>query len=360
MIVTRVHCRNFRCLEAVDFAPSPGINVIQGDNAQGKTSLLEAILYAATSKSHRTNVESELSRHGAEGFQVEVDARRSDREVALSAVWWKGQKRFKVNGIPQTRLSEILGRVHVVFFSPDDVELVKGGAAARRLFMDMELSQIEPAYLAALQRYRQALRQRNELLRAPTPDADLIAPWDEQLVRTGTLLMERRTAYVQELNVAAAEAYGIIAQAEPLALAYAPDAGAPEALAGVMKAALASDLRRRVTSRGPHRDDIDISIAGHAARSHASQGQQKSAALAIKLAEVALVRARTGEYPLLMLDEVLAELDAQRAHQLFHAVPQEVQCLVTTASALVDHAAFGREATRWRMHGGCLEEAAAS
>ena len=355
MIITHVQCRDFRCLEAVDFFPVPGVNVIQGDNAQGKTSLLEAILYAATSKSHRTNTESELTRDGCDGFQVQVKAQRSDREVDLSSVWWKGQKRFKINGVPQTRLSDILGRVHVVFFSPEDVDLIKGGAASRRLFMDMELSQMDPGYLAALQRYRQALRQRNELLRAHDPDATLIAPWDAQLVQHGAVLMARRADYVQELAVAAATAYTTIAQAEPLDLRYAPDAGTPETLEGVMKNALASDLRRRVTSRGPHRDDIDVAIAGHAARTHASQGQQKSAALAIKLAEVALVYARTGEYPVLMLDEVLAELDEHRARQLFHAVPDAVQCLVTTASPLVDSVAHGRAAAHWRMRGGRLE-----
>lgn len=355
MLITQVQCRDFRCLEAVDFRPVPGINVIQGDNAQGKTSLLEAILYAATSKSHRTNTESELTRHGCEGFQVTVDAQRRDRAVGLSAVWWKGQKRFKVNEIPQTRLSEILGRIHVVFFSPEDVELIKGGAAARRLFMDMELSQMDAGYLAALQRYRQALRQRNELLRAHEPDAALIAPWDAQLVQHGALLMARRADYVRELSVAAATAYTTIAHAEPLELCYAPDAGEPEALEGVMRNALASDLRRRVTSRGPHRDDIEVTIGGHPARTHASQGQQKSAALAIKLAEVMLVEARTGEYPVLMLDEVLAELDEHRARQLFHAVPDAVQCLVTTASPLVDTVADGRAAAQWRMWGGKLE-----
>lgn len=355
MNLTHLHCRDFRCLESVVFHPVPGVNVIQGDNAQGKTSLLEAILYAATSKSHRTNTETELIRHGCEGFQVQLAAQRSDREVSLSAVWWKGQKRFKVNDIPQTRLSEILGRVHVVFFSPEDVELIKGGAAARRLFMDMELSQMDPGYLASLQRYRQALRQRNELLRAHEPDAALIAPWDAQLVQHGAILMARRADYVRELSAAAATAYTTIAQAEPLALRYAPDAGAPEALEGVMRNALASDLRRRVTSRGPHRDDIEVSIAGHPARSHASQGQQKSAALAIKLAETALVHARTGEYPVLMLDEVLAELDEHRARQLFQAVPSAVQCLVTTASPLVDTVAHGRAAAHWRMRGGRLE-----
>lgn len=358
MIITRIEAQQFRCIETVDWTPSAGINVISGDNAQGKTSLLEAVLYAATSKSHRTNNDAELAHHGQPGFSVAVEARRTDREVSLSAVWHKGQKRFKVNGVPQTRLSEILGRVHVVFFSPEDVELIKGGAAARRLFMDMELSQLEPAYLAALQRYRQALRQRNELLRAPVPDAAQIEPWDEQLIRTGTLLMARRAEYVNELSAAAATAYATIAQAEPLALAYAPDAGAPEQLGDVMRAALASDLRRRVTSRGPHRDDIEVAIGGHAARSHASQGQQKSAALAIKLAEVALVHGRMGEYPVLMLDEVLAELDVNRARQLFHAVPHAVQCLVTTASPRAEMEVFGREAARWQMRGGRLDAAA--
>ena len=340
MRLTRFTCRGFRGLAETSFDPSPGINIIQGGNAQGKTSLLEAILYAATARSHRTNTDSELVQYGAEGFSLRAQATRCDREYAVEAISWKGVKRFKVNGVPQTRISDILGKINVVMFSPEDVGLVKGGGAARRRFLDMALSQINAPYLYALQQYRQALRQRNELLR-DTPrmtaqEEALLDVWDAQLIQHGQVLIRERQAFLVQLGRYAVEAYTKIAstektEAETLRVAYEPDVESPEALQPVLIKARPSDIRRRATQRGPHRDDIAILIADKIARNFASQGQQRTAALALRLAEVALAHERTQEYPILMLDEVLAELDPARSRHLFDAIGPEVQCLMTTA-----------------------------
>lgn len=325
-----VECRDFRCIESIRFEPEPGVNVLRGANAQGKTSLLEAVSFAATSKSPRTNTEEELVRYGESGFRVRIAAERRDREVAIEAFWWQNAKRFRVNGVPMSRMSDVLGKIQAVFFSPEDVELVRGAATPRRRFLDMEISQISPAYLGALQQYRQALRQRNEVLRNSRPDPALLDVWDAQLVKHGVILMEERRTYIGDLARCAAEAYGNIAGGETLEITYAPDAPEPEALAETLARARDLDLRNRLTRHGPHRDDFTIQVTGHAARQFASQGQQKTAALALKLAEMELVRARVGEYPVLMLDEVLAELDEARARRLFEFVPAGAQCLVTT------------------------------
>lgn len=313
----------------MDFAPGPEINVIRGRNAQGKTSLLEAILFAATSKSHRTTAESELAQRNTNEFHIRLEVQRADRAVTIEVHWWKGQKRLKINGAAQSRLSELLGKVRVVLFAPEDIALVKSGAAIRRRFMDMALSQIDPAYLAALQQYRQVLRQRNELLRGFRPDPALLDVWDAQLGREGAILVQLRAAFVAELCGLAAQAYGQIADGELLRLAYLPDCAA-DRIVDTLAAKRESDIRRKMSLHGPHRDEIDIAVADSPARSHASQGQQKSAALAIRLAEMALIRRRTGEYPILLLDEVLAELDAQRARHLFDAIPEPAQCFITT------------------------------
>lgn len=356
MRLLRLHCRAFRSLSEMIFVPGPGLNVIHGDNAQGKTTVLEAILYAATSKSHRTNAENDLSQYGADAFHVQLQAKRSDRDVAIEAHWWNGVKRFKVNGVAQTRLSDILGRVNVVFFSPEDIELVKGGAASRRRFLDMEISQIHPGYLHALQQYRQVLRQRNELLRADRPDPDLLAVWDVQLAEHGSTIIRLREEYLAELSQGASEAYMRIARAEPLTLLYQPDVHSSEDLSAVLAKSQASDIKRRTTQRGPHRDDAEILISGYPARSHASQGQQKTAALALKLAELELVRARAGEYPVLMLDEVLAELDAHRAEQLLEAIPPEVQCILTTTEQHRRPGRFQTACAYFQIERGHLEE----
>jgi len=329
MHVTHFHCESFRCLREIDFRPGAEINLVRGKNAQGKTSLLEAILFAATSKSHRTTIESDLAKSGSEEFHIKIDVQRAQREVVLETHWWKGQKRIKVNGVAQKRLSELLGKVSVVLFAPEDIALIKGGSALRRRFLDMALSQLDPAYLSALQNYREVLRQRNELLRAPRPDPDQLDVWDVPLAREGEVLIVRRAEFVADLSRLAAEAYGRIAAGEILALAYAPDVPGG-ALAETLRAKRDADLRRRMTVHGPHRDDVEIAIAASPARSHASQGQQKSAALALRLAEMGYAHARTGELPVLLLDEVLAELDAQRAAQLFDAIPAGAQCFVTT------------------------------
>lgn len=353
MELTEVSCRHFRCLKHIHIALTPGINVIRGHNAQGKTSILEAILYAATSKSHRTNSESDLVQHGEDSFHIEVAAARKDRQVAIEAHWWRGAKRFKINGIAQSRLSEILGRIHVVFFSPEDVELVKGGAAGRRRFLDMEISQIEPSYLNALQQYRQTLRQRNELLKKPKVDESLLDVWDTQIAVHGAVVIEARRRYVEELAGFATTAYHAVAQAEAMKLAYEPDVADPGALYEALVKTRAVDMRRGQTQRGPHRDDMGIWIGEKSARSFGSQGQQKSASLALKLAELELVHARIGEYPVLMLDEVLAELDARRAAHLFDAIGDTVQSIVTTTE-LEHRVGIFETATNFRIEGGEL------
>ena len=185
MHLTRFQCRGFRGLQDTDFVPCPGLNVLSGANAQGKTSVLEAILYGATTRSHRASSDEELVHYGGNEFHVRIEALAAGHPVLIEANWWCEAKRFRVDGVPQTRLSDILGRVCVVFFAPEDIGLVKGAASVRRLFLDMELSQVQPPYLRALQRYRQALRQRNELLRRQCTDGALLEPWELQLAEHG-------------------------------------------------------------------------------------------------------------------------------------------------------------------------------
>lgn len=351
-----MECRDFRCLEALRFAPAPGINVVRGGNAQGKTSILEAILFATTTKSHRTGNDAELARHGTEQFHIRLRGARQGRDASIEAHYWQGAKRFKVNGVAQTRLSDILGKINVVFFCPEDVDLVRGGAGMRRRFLDMELSQLSATYLAALQRYRQVLRQRNELLRAPRPDHALLDAWDIQLVREGAQLVAERREFVRGLSTQAATAYTGIAQAEPLHLDYEPDAEDGETLRQALERSRDGDARRGLTSRGPHRDEVRIFVGGRPARQFGSQGQQKTAALAIKLAEAGLVKARTGEYPVLMLDEVLAELDAARARRLFAEIGPGMQTIVTTTELEHRSGRFGADMTGFRIERGQLEK----
>ncbi len=357
MHLEQLRCRQFRCLGDIDLPLASGLNVLRGGNAQGKTSILEAILYAATSKSHRTTQDAELVMHQHPDFHIFLKAQRHDREVDLEAHWHKGAKRFKINGVAQPRVSDILGRIQVVFFSPEDIALIKGSASQRRRFLDMEISQINPAYLQALQQYRQALRQRNELLKAPRPDATLMAVWDVQLAAYGANLIAARTDYVDALSNHAEAAHAAIAGLEKLTLQYRPNIAQDADYAAVLQRNLDQDIRHRSTRHGPHRDDIEILIDGHPARHFGSQGQQRTAALALKLAELEVMRAQLAEYPILMLDEVLSELDDERAERLFGAIDDAVQCIVTTTESEPRSGRYAAHARNFIVQGGQVEEA---
>ncbi len=355
MRLTSLRCRAFRGLAAIDFAPGAGVNIVYGANAQGKTSLLEAALYAATTRSHRTAADAELANHAGREFHIEIQAAGRDRELRIEAHWFNDAKRFKVNGLAQTRLSDILGRLCVVFFSPEDIGIIKGAASGRRLFLDMELSQLQPPYLRALQQYRQALRQRNELLRRDCRDGDLLSLWESQLAEHGGTLMRERARYIDELEELAAPLYAQIVEREPLHLTYHPDVANVGDIEATLQRSRKTDLLRKTTGRGPHRDDVDIMIADRSARIYGSQGQQKSAALVIKLADVALMRRRMGEYPVILLDEALAELDSERGRRLLAVIPDEAQAIITAAQPEQALAALKDQCRLFLMEGGRLE-----
>lgn len=330
MHLLELTCDDFRCFTSLRFCPGPGLNVIHGANAQGKTSLLESLLYLATSKSHRTHLETDLVRRGETTFRVSGRIARAAREVRIETAWSRGSKRIRINGVNQPRVSDLLGKINVVFFSPEDVDLVRGSASQRRTFLDMELSQLLPTYLYALQQYRDIVRQRNELLRQPKLDEAQLAAWDTQLARHGSTLIRERRAFLDQLAPKVAESYAGIAGGESFSIAYKPDVREEGRLHEALLAARVSDTRQGLTTRGPHRDDIEFVIASKPARAFASQGQQKTAALALKMAELPLVRERIGEYPILMLDDVFAELDLPRSRRLVETIPADVQCLITT------------------------------
>ncbi|MBI4559663.1 MAG: DNA replication/repair protein RecF [Candidatus Hydrogenedentes bacterium] len=355
MRLNELTCSGFRCLGELQFLPIPGVNIVHGRNAQGKTSLLEAAYFAVTSKSHRTNTESELVRHNHDRFQIRAEVARRDREVRIEVNWWQGTKRIKVNHVALSRVSDLLGRANIIFFSPEDIALIQGAASVRRRFFDMEMAQLQPSYLAALQQYRQVLRQRNQLLRQPTPDLPQLEAWDEPLARHGAVLIEERRKFLRDLAPLATRAYAHIAPDEPVEIRYHPDVPDAAALPKTLLKARNSDLRQGVTNRGPHRDDFEVYVSGKPARIFASQGQQKTAALALRLAEIELVHDRTREYPILMLDEVMAELDAARAERLLDSIHPDVQCVLTTTNLNASLPSAQRASAHFLMQGGRLE-----
>lgn len=333
--------RAFRNYDALTIAFSPGLNVLFGDNAQGKTNLLEAIHFLATGRSHRTSRDLDMVKEGEEELLARASVVRRtgtiDLELRLGAAT---RKQLKINGIAEKKIAKLVGSLAVVLFSPDDLQLLKGPPAGRRRFLDLELSQISQTYLHHLMAYNRLLQQRNSLLKQPALDQGLLAVYDQQLVETGAQLVVRRAEAVRRLSPIASRYHRMLSEGrEDLVLEYQSQGLGEDGAADLesvrrrLERELArvrgEELRRQVTLVGPHRDDVGFWIAGRDARLYASQGQQRTAVLALKLAELDFMTAEIGEAPLLLLDDVASELDPHRRHYLLSAVREGVQSFIT-------------------------------
>ncbi|MGE0228761.1 MAG: DNA replication/repair protein RecF [Dehalococcoidia bacterium] len=362
MHLSQLALANVRSFRRLDLDLRPGMHVVAGPNGSGKSNLLEAIALLATTRSARATTDAELISWDAlrdEPLPVgRLSAQVSTREgpvtveVVIGArVGQPGQppaatRRFRVNGVAR-RASDLIGRLRVVLFSADDLGIIAGAPAARRRYLDVTISQLDPAYVRALQRYQRVLQQRNSLLRRlqerrGTPgELDF---WDQELAESGAVVLTARAATLAALARGAADRYLDLAPAtEELAVCYRPALPPPlveqvdeppAALAPRILETLV-ELRRRdiqagATRIGPHRDDVSFLLGGHPAGASASRGQQRSAALALRLAEVALSTARTGEAPVLLLDDVLSELDAARRARVLATAYEVDQVFITT------------------------------
>jgi len=330
--------RNYNSL-SVQF--SPGLNVLYGDNAQGKTNLLEAIHFLATGRSHRTSRDQDLIMEGRPALRARAEVVRKTGSIEVELNYGlETRKQLKINGVPERKIARLVGSLAVVFFSPDDLQLLKGPPSGRRRFLDLELSQISQNYLHHLMTYNRLVNQRNTLLKQPTVDAHLLAVYDDQLVETAAQLIVRRAEAVRRLSPLAAHFHALLSDGrEDLRLAYQSQGVDEEgqadldSVAARLRRALASlqgeERRRQVTLVGPHRDDIAIWVAGRDARLYASQGQQRTAVLALKLAELQFMTEEIGEAPVLLLDDVASELDPNRRNYLLAVVQEGVQSFIT-------------------------------
>ncbi len=338
MIVERLALGDFRNYERLDIRLPRGMAMFVGDNAQGKTNVLEALLVLCVGRSHRTGHDRDLIRQGAQAAYLQAAVQRRDGGHTLNMTLnAQGARKLSADGAPLARMSEMIGRLNAVLFAPEDVSLVKDSPAERRRFVDMALSQLRPSYFAALQRYGRALKQRQSLLREipknPSLRASLPA-WDEQLALEGAHLQGRRREMLARLfQLAAHYANTLTDGAEALDARYAPSfpgEATPSALYDALQAAQGADIARCQTSVGPHRDDVAIALCGREARLFASQGQQRTIALALRLAQADLYAADTGEPPVLMLDDVFSELDETRRRLLVQiAARRDTQTLIT-------------------------------
>ena len=336
MRLTRLRLQNHRNYAHLELTPGPGINVFIGPNGQGKTNLLEAVAMLALSSSPRARRESELVGPVAAGSRIaaEIESGGLKRELAITLAMEgeRARRTIEVDGA-RRRAFDLPGHFRVVLFWPDDLGLVKGGPELRRRFLNQMLVQVEPGYARAISGLRRVLEQRNSLLKriaAGEGGEDMLDAWNAELVQVGSEIARSRSRAVAELAPEAARCHMQIAAGERLQIDYD---GPPENLAQAVNNSLAEDLRRGTTSVGPHRDDIRVLLDGQDARAFASQGQQRTAVVSLKLAEAGLIQRRTGERPVLLLDDVLSELDGERRAALLGEVAAGGQVVVTSVEA---------------------------
>jgi len=332
------HFRNYTD-QAITFTGNQTILI--GDNAQGKSNLLEAILLLATLHSPRAHRDADLIQDAQETARIQAEVSRDPEPAVLSlTLRASGRRTLAVNDQTQRRQMDFLGYLRAVFFSCWDLEWVRGSPAQRRDWLDQMLVQLEPAYSQLLQDYQRVVRQRNVLLRQESLSPALLTPWDELLSQTGSHLMRRRWRWLERLAPLARTWHERISQtSEVLTIRYAPavpmsgeedEATLRAHFQRQLAAKRPAELAQKTTLVGPHRDDVVFWLNGQPARTYASQGQQRTLVLALKLAELALLETHLGDAPLLLLDDVLAELDHKRQRQLLSVISERVQTIITT------------------------------
>ena len=358
MLLRRLQLRNHRNYAHLDLAPGPGVNVFMGANGQGKTNLLEAVAMLALSASPRARRDIEVVGPVAPASRIEAEVDSGGRVVelaiALSIEGDRARRVIDVDGA-RKRAFDLPGHFRVTLFWPDDLGLVKAGPELRRRFLNQMLVQVEPGYARALAGLKRVLEQRNSLLKrmaAGEGGRDVLGAWDEELIRIGGEVSAARAKAVRDLQPEAARCHAEIASGERLEIEYV---GPPADLAEAVHNSLAEDLRRGSTSIGPHRDDLRVVLDGREARAYGSQGQQRTAVVSLKLAEAALVAGRTGERPVLLLDDVLSELDGERRAALLAQVAGGGQVIITSAEAGPFPPELISSARVWKVAGGKLQ-----
>jgi len=322
MKVERLHIRQFRNIEEADLIPSPEINLLYGENAQGKTNLLEALWLFTGGRSFRGVKDAELPRFGEAKAVLQGEFFTDDRHQQVTITVDRRRKAI-VNGVEMPAMSRMVGRFPAVVFFPDHLTLIKAGPDGRRRFMDAALCQLRPAYIQSVAAYNRVLTQRNALLRQwhARPSEELLAALTDKLAEYGQQIVKNRLDYTNRLQETAVERYnGLSGGQEQLSLAYEPtrhydelsDADCRVRLREEWDAHRKADVEAGFTTVGPHREDLYVRIDGRSARLYGSQGQQRSAVLALKLAEAAILRETTGKRPAVLLDDVMSELDASR------------------------------------------------
>ncbi len=347
MVIESLELRDFRNIVRAELSPCEGINILLGENAQGKTNLMEAVWLCTGNKSFRGAQESQMVRFGAEAFGVEIAFRDRERTQNIRYSAGAGRRKITLNGVPLRR-PQLWGVFPAVVFDPTGLSIVRDGPGERRRFLDAAISQLKPVYAKYLSQYQAVLEQRNAILRDPERFRQFAATfdvWDAQLAKLGTVLSIYRADYLKKLQPAAAEIYGgFTGYAEAFSLGYESTvfpAGKELAVYSdalieeyclALEESRETDRKMRCTTKGVHRDDMTLEINGLPVKTFGSRGQQRSSAVALKLGEARLCRGITGESPVILLDDVMSELDQGRQDYILNQI-RGFQVLITCCDA---------------------------
>lgn len=332
MIIKSLELMNFRNYEFLDLKFSEGTNILYGDNAQGKTNVLEAIYLSATTKSHKGSKDRDIVKFDSEEAHIRTYLEKQEIQYKVDVHLRKNKsKGIAIDGQKIKKAADLLGLLNVVFFSPEDLSIIKNGPAERRRFVDMELCQLDNFYIYNLNHYNKIVNQRNKLLKDMYFKPELketLNIWDSQLVSFGSKIIERRRTFVDQLNEIIYDIHKKLSgDKEELSIKYEPDVKIDD-FARLMKNSQEKDIRLKQTSVGPHRDDFCFMVGNIDIRRFGSQGQQRTAALSLKLSEIELVKKIAKDTPVLLLDDVLSELDSSRQNYLLSSIG-DVQTIIT-------------------------------
>lgn len=334
MFIKRLQMLNYRNYNVLDISLGPHVNVFMGDNAQGKTNILEGIYYCAFARSHRTSKDRELINWNADNalLSVSVGRERLDKRIDIS-ILKDGKKAIQINKIKIKKIGELFGNFNVVMFSPEDLKIIKDSPGVRRKFIDMELCQLNPKYYYNLVQYNKVLNERNSILRNKNISKDILDVYDMQLAEFGYNIIIDRLEYIKKLNKYSEKIHSDITSGkEKIEFKYTSTIkdleNIKESFYSLLEKNRARDCERGITSIGSHRDDFVVLINDIDTKSYGSQGQQRTAVLTIKFASLKIIKELTGEHPVLLLDDVLSELDFSRKRYILSTIG-DIQTIIT-------------------------------
>ncbi len=326
MYLKNLKIQNFRNYENQEIDLSKNINIFYGDNAQGKTNILEAVFLCAFGRSFRTNKDKEMIKKGQDFSNIEIDFEKKDREGKIK-FQISDKKYVYCNDVKLKKLSELLGNINLVIFTPDDINILKDGPSVRRKFLDMFISQLRPRYIQNLNLYLKVLEQRNNYLKQRINNNNMLEIWNEKLAQYGNIVYQYRNEYIEKIKEKIKDIHAEITN-EDIKIEYFSDCKDKENYLKKLEKNIEIDKIKGYTSSGIHRDDFKVFINGEEVNIYGSQGQNRTAILSLKLSELKVIYDEIGEYPILLLDDFMSELDEKRISKFLSNI-NDIQVLIT-------------------------------